>query len=213
MTVPIAVPISAGAQITSFDASDIVTGKVYKRYYACRGTTSDFLTTLQVDTNTFRTGGAIDAGGSFLAIGSEINFDLLFEKTWIVEGKMIVNAPVFIDAFGGGGGDSRLVVYIYHVSSGGTETQIGTVTTGTHNAAGGVDKSKMFCMDMAIARKKFKRNEKLRFALNLEGKGGSGASEAYVYHDPNSKGSLANDSDANAVETIITLDIPFINAA
>lgn len=97
-----------------------------------------------------------DSGGEYYKIiaSKELNFDYDVEKPFTIANKECY----FIWSGSRGDNNVGVVWTVYHVSSKGTETSIGTVTGDTIAAASIVRK----CSMVKLTKKVFKKGEKLR---------------------------------------------------
>jgi hypothetical protein len=102
-----------------------------------------------------------------------VDFDLTFGAPRIVNGNVIVNVPMAMgDAHAGAETETvgvRGQFLLYHVTSGGTETELGDKTTEDYeqslsdNAQAGI----MYCEFFSVTNQKFRVGEKLRLTVKL----------------------------------------------
>ena len=211
MGVPRVYRTAAEKIIASFDSLDVVTGKGFKRFHCLVGS-ANRLTGDAVDATNYRTR-VTPAGGVTKDI--DLNFDIEFDEPAIIEGEAVVN--VSYEAIAGGSAANTTIfldIFIYHVDSGASETQLANNTTATITVNTGIgDIAKRIAELMTIARTRFKKGEKLR--VNIEGWTGSGsgtgAQRSMVYHDPTNRlATDSGDSDHSTHDTTLFIDVPFV---
>ena len=183
--------------VASYDWLDITSGTGYRRYYGCASDLdagiSYFLTTRTLD------GRPVSKASTGTEI--DLDFDITFNTPAIVKGIANVNLTYLHTT----GPASQCRIYIYHVTSGGTETQIGTALS--KNTAGGVATGKVReCLTVSLTEKAFAANEKLRLTVQPIANVGVAIE---VWHDPGTKLTYADVVDTRTIGTDIVLECPF----
>lgn len=179
---------TASKPLQSYDYFDLASGQGYKKLYLGlsrdTSTTTPFLNSQVMDSNTrFRQKDFASATGD--SAWFDDDFDLTFTSPQIVSGKIYFNNTVL--ALNGGTGTTTtwIVVNVYHVTSGGTETLLGTVES-PHASFGGsagqtAQRDNLF---IDLGTKYFVIGEKLRINVILHGtKTGTGTGSSYIYYD------------------------------
>ena len=108
------------------------------------------------------------------------DFDVVFNLPKIIEGNAFCITPIRIQ----GTGNGKVYATIKHVDLNGVETTIGAQATSESviGGGGGVSADKKVITKFTIARKKFKKGEKLR--LNLSGASSGSVEKADIGLSP-----------------------------
>lgn len=196
---PVVFRSGGGDNRFSFDFFDYAAGAGYKRFYAGGAAHSAgnvlFLTT-QTDLDPDDTAGVRYTQGA----SSDIDFDITFNNPiTIAAADAIINLITYqADA-----GNTSFVVQVYHVNSGGTETSIGTITSGNKDAGAAGYARRL--VKVALTSKTISTGEKLR--LNIVYTGSGAASK--IFHDPNSRQTVTEAGSGLTIKTNLTFDVPF----
>jgi hypothetical protein len=198
---------------TTFDGADVATGIGYKRYFAVKGEVGERLTPLAVDATDQQRfiDFAVTAGGAS-ALVDEANFDIDFIRTQIVDGLFFINVTHGILQSGGNDISSKLLIKVFHVNSGSTESQLGSTVTSTDQRPGaGVSEEYSVLADIDVPRQEFAPSEKLRISIEVWGNLNAGASsQAGMFADPTNRAVTANgDGDLTSQKTTLTVDVPY----
>jgi hypothetical protein len=199
---------SVSPVIGSYDWLDLTSGVGYRKYYAAAsnttGATTYFLATRIVDGPTLKWFSTI-TGGINAAVSIDIDFDVEMKIPAVVSGFAYTNFTYNHSA--GGNAATRSIVNIYHVTSGGTETLLGT-TTGVDRPAG-APKYYRECIKVSLTDKHFATGEKLRLNIQIIGDATAGDSTGLeLYYDPASLKTYT-DYDTRTIGSSITFDCPF----
>lgn len=137
--------------------------------------------------------------------GTDLDFDLTFSSPQVLNGDVFISV-VFENYYAGAVG-MTLTYTLYHVTSGGTETSLGTDAGRTVTVSGG-GYSKRDLIKFSLSNKIFKAGEKIR--LNIVTATGSG--NHYIYMDPaNNTTTDYNDYEMASFknDTNSFIDLPF----
>lgn len=197
--------------IGSYDWLDVSSGAGYRRYYpvGCNNsTTVYFLSTKALDTatglySTTLSGGYADDPKMMI----DLDFDVELKLASIIFGDALINLSY--NSSINVGGNSYIVINVYHVSTGGVETSIGTTTTANRATTGAVAYFRD-CIKVVLSKKNFGVGEKLRLNIQCWVNPASSphTSSMTLYHDPSSSNTLT-DADSRTIGTDITFDCPF----
>ena len=194
--VPIVFRSGSGNLTFNVDYLDYAQNAGYKRYYACGGEDSAadvyFLTTKQLYSSNSLV---------WTAAGNETK-DLDFDITF--------NNPVYVAAADLSCSFTQMalsscytIITIYHVTSGGTETSLGTKTTKTRTGGSSIYRE---CLKIPLTAKGFAVGEKLRLNVQFVD---TDAGNSKIYHDPASGLTLTETATARTVNTDFYIDVPF----
>jgi hypothetical protein len=195
---------SAGA-VASYSWEDLTQALGYRRYYAIAlANSTGYTYSLLSKTIDASTSGATKIGYYSTAAGAsdlDVDFDITFGfpvqvagATAFVNYSMAVYDSAHVYA----------IVNIYHVTSGGTETLIGTTTGTTYDHNG--TKYYRDTIAVELTTKHFAIGEKLRVNIYLEKAGTNGSVD--LFHDPSSL-TTYTDKDSRTIGSDLTVDIPF----
>lgn len=124
------------------------------------------------------------------AVFIDYDFDLAFTNPAIIQGEAAASFT-YSHVTGGAGDQSNIycIVNFYHVTSGGTETLIGTGTTETVQYNSNTQRSWRRLVFATLTNKKFSNGEKLRINIQLSGfmTAGAGTGTTIFYHDPDNE--------------------------
>ena len=216
MTVPIKHRKAAEGSIISYDGTDFVTGVAYKRYFGAMGDDESgdtfFLTTLAVDSKSYREFGTWTDDNT-PASRIDRDFDLIFETTQQIEGKIILNMSFDAEA-GAGDATGFVIVKFFHVNGGGSETQLGgTIQSDSIVVSSPAGKGKRLLIETDIPKTQFKEGEKLRVNIDVWGNGTAATDDGNVtlYFDPTNRlPTEFGDSDHTTSDSTLTVDVPFV---
>ena len=183
----------------SFDWFDYAAGAGYQRFYAAgawhSGGAVRFLTT-QTATDPDDVNGARYSAGASV----DVDFDITFNNpVTIAAADSIVNLTSYQQS----AGNTSFVVNVYHVTSGGTETSLGTITSGNTDA-GALGYIRR-CARVTLTSKSFAVGEKLRLNIIYSGCG----ENSNIIHDPNSRQTVTEAGSGLTIKTSLTFDVPF----
>jgi hypothetical protein len=191
--------------ISSYDWIDISSGCGYRRYYGCRNTNSTtgyFLSTKILDggNNFWYTGTTNPAGAEVKVL--DLDFDIEMKVPAVVSGTAyfnITSAEMTVN-----NKTHQIIVKVYHVTTTGTETLLGTGTGTTYTLGAAPPYYIRNCLTAALTTKHFAIGEKLR--LTVEG----WASETTfrIYHDPSSYITF-DDGSGKHFNSDMIFDCPF----
>ena len=186
--------------ITSFNFTDVVSGTSYLRVFGTgtKNNGSKILTQSQLEG---------DLPSTPSTSNFEVNFDLKFEKTLIVEGILFVAWSLETDT----GTTNTSTVEIFHVDAADSETSIGTEVAG--RAIGTALRSHRNLTKFEIAATTFKKGDTLRITVGIwarETIEGGGGLLAYGFgHDPKSRTSSDTEVLVANEPTDFQINIPF----
>lgn len=182
------------ASIATFNFTDIATGTGYSTFYGLRGDADEYATVISTDIYSERmhTSEAQTLDTTFTE-HLNIDFDIIFNLPRNMRGIVIGNIPIGIQNIAA----SRTYAYyiemkVYHVTSGGTETLLGTGTSDEFFdvvAGATIDSEIALCFYDQTAVQHFKKGEKLRFSIGAFYKVTSGTNSSWVGigHDPQNR--------------------------
>lgn len=195
MVVPIVYRKQGEGTIATYDWYDFGSSLGYKRFYA--GANDDaggakyYLITQQIASDYTKCVITASGGG-----GTEANFDVMFNRPTTIKGDALVNYT----ARTAGGGGVTVQVIIYHVTSGGVETQLGTAT---HAGVAAATQYRQ-CLKIALTQKSFKAGESLRLCVIAVG----GATD-YIDIDPAARRTFVETGTGANIYSDFFVDIPF----
>lgn len=221
---PLNFPKRAPSATPTADSLDLATGIGYKRFFAVRTDNGFKLFQTRYDSSS-RIYGSTDLtdNGKFtkaditginnvLVKTIDRDLDLKFTRSSIVKGTLFLQFTYGIVSNAAGNVTFSHVVYIYHVTSGGTETQLATFNSGSSAENGGAVERRIL-LDFDISNRLFKQGETLRVTIEIWAASSTGASpdkDAILYHDGNNREtSLAGDNEFTNHDTDIIVDVPF----
>lgn len=211
--------ITPDPSIKAYSFADGIVAQGYKTYYLCMAansvSTTKFLSSSAIDSNTgltspsTRTSLGYQGNNSANAVRFDYDFDIGFNQAQTIQGKMIFNYTQ--EAVGTGGGQSCTIyctINAYHVTSGGTETLLGTVTSPS-TASSSTDYIVLRnCLDIDVTAKHFAIGQKLRINVQVfTAHGGVGNTLGYVYFDPT--GATAMHDAGDTEDSTFEVQIPF----
>ena len=198
--------------VANFSFVDFATGKGVVEFFL--GATSNqnrMSNTAFYGNQIYHKGSSVDSGTFTKSV--DVDFDLEFLKTLIVEGEAIVTVPGMLRAAGGGGSPGFQfypVVKIRHWD-GTTETDL-VEQTGTTYVPGtmGTDGNAwiLFSVDLNIPKQKFKIGETLRVTIELWGRRTStSAFQCILAADPKGRVINATLEERYDVGTVADIDV------
>ena len=149
---PINFPVPTENTIATYDYFDAIAGVGYRKFYPMIYENSTTVSYALVNDNSLVTptrGKKITATGNY-------DFDITTNTPLTISGDATFNYFLSI-----AGGSFSGTGTIYHVTSGGTETQLGTVTF-----LAGVSGQAMYCVKITCTQKSFAIGEKIRFSID-----------------------------------------------
>ena len=146
-----------------------------------------------------------------------MDFDVKFNLARDIKGKFVVNVPIMVRNRSGSGSmtmNSYVKIYVRHVTSGGSESQIANATSETFSRTVGqqLRKQIMFLVFIDVtSNQHFKAGESLRITVEHHGWASSNNDNEYsVGHDPqNRKTDGFTDFDFETDPTVMTVFTPF----
>jgi len=175
------IPLTRERAISSFSYIDVAQGKSIVPIYGGRVSGAYILTREKFWSNLVTTSGATTLNAYGLI--ADIDFDLNFKTSQIIEGEMVVNVPMFIV-------NAAENVYVYCVVlvrkwNGTNETDILSEQSHVLSKLGGSGfKGEMAAVKFDMPRTKFEANETLRITVMFYGKDSGGSQTAGIAHDP-----------------------------
>ena len=216
-------PFKSGrtAAVSSFNYSDIATGKSFVNYFGGKASGSYLLMTNRGYSETTHTTG--DSGG--LSIGSDtpavdIDFDVTLDRPRLIEGKTMISVPLVIGVNQEIGVSGKLVVTVRKVS-GGTESDLVEEVTATESYTGEAASNywRKFIMQAVIVdipRTKFKKDDILRLTVRAFSDAAANGGVGGVGHDPKSRDFILKTSPAeqssteDTTESDLQFPVPFV---
>jgi hypothetical protein len=210
MAIPTIFTQQGGEAVASYDWLDYNNKVGYGVYYGAFSEDSTgikkILTPIKMDANPSSQGYGMTVNVGEHTFG-DVDFDIEFKTNARIGGTAYLNMA-FRDIAGNSSNSItwRVVATIYHVTSSGTETSLGTITSADNTRTGddGYGTYREF-LTIPITAKRFITGEKLRLNITLTGsEGGNGTIKSVtLYADP------TNLNVAIGVNTDLTLQIPF----
>jgi len=209
---------TASPQLVSVDFVDKATGVGLITFYAGHTDTDGYI----LSSNAFYSSEASTASGQNVAM--DLDFDVLIEKTLIIDGTCIVEIPYILahDA-GSWSSDPNVVVTLRHWD-GTTETDLGTATGNKPLVSIGANISKdvLNTVKFDVTRKTFKKGDTLRLTIATAAAGAG--TEFILAHDPlgrtneeatqvvgiDFRGSLSSAIGTWTLTTILKAQIPIV---
>ena len=202
--------------IATYDFYDLAVRTGYKTFYGMSVRVAGATAYVLTPNGTLK---GYDWGGSAFYNGAgDLDFDLEFTKTIVVEGTLSVTSPLAHSTTSG----AVLVVasdvtgIIYKVAVGGAETQIGTTATATLsrscNAVTGSANVQMsfFCFSVDMPKTSFSPGEKLR--LNITTSNPGAGRGIIIMHDPSNSGYFVKSNSTYPEESVpcsrLSLELP-----
>lgn len=201
MAIPTIFTQSSKQQIAAYDWYDSYTNTAYKKFYGSvgiitGGTKVYFLT----DRVLYSGMGDDTTNATYTEVNGEtktLTFDITFKNDTRIGGTAYINYSTYT----WGTGTLQAVLTLYHVTSGGTETSLGTVTGLAVSTAAATDKRQL--VKFELTEKAFIPGETLRLKVAITETGDGAA--AKFYHDS----SNAYNITVESVPTSLELNIPF----
>lgn len=195
-TLPINFPLPSESFSANFDYFDWASGFGYRRLYLSTTETS-VATSYILTPNTIHS----THGATTIGVSEDRDFDVAFASPQTIEGDVILR---FSEAAGSGSASMSATWKIYHVTVGGTETQLATVTTPTVNV-GASGRNYLIVTKMAVAKTSFAIGEKLR--LNVVT---TGTSPGLIAIDPSGLTSTTETDTGRVYTREAFIEVPFI---
>ena len=184
---------TTGQSLVNFDYTDVLLGNSYVRFYPTISNNSIYYLARQI---TDGQGDAISIVGSTSA---DYDFDSTFDVAAIVKGDAYFNYTTTT----GSGASITVTLFVYHVTAGGTETQLGTASSPARGSLLTARENVKF----TLTEKNFAVGEKLRLTVRLSH---SGANTSEISIDPSSL-LTKTDGFGRTVGTDMVANIPFKN--
>ena len=199
MGLPIEFRRSGEGAVASYDWFDFASGAGYKRYY-CAGAYETTNPKYFLTTNSNIDG---DYDNLSISTSSDLDFDITFNTPLTIAGAdAIFNWTIYLV---NAAATSSVAINVYHVTSGGTETSIGTATSKTFTASGaGYIRQ---CLKFGLTQKSFGVGEKLR--INVIWTETDASANIRLFFDPASRQSVTEGGTGATITTDFTCDIPF----
>jgi len=181
----------------NFDFFDFINGVGYKKLYFGAMITSaanQYILTPDATLTSDDSNVKVAANGTF-----NIDFDIEFENPAIVAGA---DATISYTVVGGAGNTFAATFTIYHVDSGATETQIGTVIAET---ASGITSSVRKSVNVSLTRQEFRPGEKLRVTGDFI----SNAPGCFMLADPSGRVTAGGDVSTSTNNSSAFISVPF----
>ena len=186
---------AGGDRTASYDWFDFATGAAYKEFDACGAANS-------AGSIYFLSNQTFDADSTNLQFGdsADLDFDINFSTPVV-----IASADAFINftSYNNTGAKTNTIVFtLYHVTTTGVETSLGTVTC-TATSANPFYLRK--CTKFAVTSKAVAIGEKLRLNVVHSDDGGT----SYIYIDPKSRVTQTETGSGATIGTDLKINIPF----
>jgi hypothetical protein len=191
---------------SSYDWYDFASGAAYKKFYLAAGKTSAGGSYFLTDSTDIGSASDTDAAGSTYelrldaATTADRDFDLTFNTPHVIAGTAYISGR--LTCFGDIARTANIKVTIYHVTSGGTETSLGSVTGPTRT---GTPVNTKECFAIPLTQKSFAKGEKLRVTLELTTNG----NYATVYHDPSGRSTATDSMNGGTLNSQFIVMVPF----
>lgn len=213
--------LTASPVTVSFDWTDIASGTGYTNFYA--GNTVD---TYRLSDEAFYSDrvmtGALRTTSLALTKEADVDFDVEFLTTRVIDGKTIINVPIgIVKDSDSETATAYVVVRVYHVDAGASETQLatnqGTILTNPSGGGNNISTYFVSAIDVDIPRTTFKAGEILRLTVELWVTIAIGG-QAVTYffgHDPMNRATTNAEQGDSAYFTfstepsILTFQVPF----
>ena len=202
-------PTPTESAIVTYDFADVLSRTGYITFYVVGGDNSSslFLSPIVIESDSEKYSTERASTGT-----TELDIDLTFNVAQTIKGRLFT--ALSYTAYGGNGVGTAVVepkVRIYHVTSGGTETEIGTQQTLTSisqgSAASYTDTREM--AEFNIAEKRFAIGEKLRLNIEFIATIGTNTT-ATLWHDGANRDITGRDFLNTALPTDIKVLVPFM---
>ena len=193
MVLPQTLPIPQEAGVASYSFTDIASGVGYVSFFGTQFSDNSYNFVLNTLTG--------DERKTLLSNGLEINFDLAFDRPRTINGNVLFSYTI---ESGAASGTSSITIKLFHVASGGTETQLGGTATGTDISA---DAARRDTHAFSVTNQVMKKDEKLRIEWVIK----TSTNVVNLWHDPSNEAkTLVNDPQTTAViRTDMIIDVPF----
>lgn len=201
MTVPVRFRKSRDI-IPNFDFIDFTSGRGYVTFDAMRTSGADILTADQLHSHSSKE----YVGGNTVA--HDVDFDIKFSRTVIIEGDTILVMPCSTDSPSGG---TPSVTFTGSISTydGSTETFIASGATIIADLlTAGANAQKIFSYKFDTPRTVLKKGDKLRLSLACTAAGGS--DRAWIMTDPANRTSVPYGSSDLWDTARTRLSVPFV---
>lgn len=197
--------------LASYDWLDVTSGAGYRRYYACasdiEGAATYFLSPRSLDapSRLWYTQANVNIGAAAKII--DLDFDIEFKVPAVIYGDSFVNLTYNVNTQANID-DTYIIIKVYHVTSGGTETQIGTAQTSNYSWGAAPPYYHREAIKVNLSKKHFAKTDKLR--LTVEGWGGDASGgKMILYYDPTSSKTYSDNPDSRTIGTDLIFDCPF----
>lgn len=196
--VPVNLMPSGKTPLANYDFFDIAAGVGYERFYAGAFITSTetnyILTTQQID-------GDIDSRYTTITdTNTELNFDIVFLRPMVISGYAYINFT-----YSTTGAASVYTIFTLFRVRGGSETQIGTVTTNTKASPGASVYRRL--AKMSLTNTKIAIGDSLR--LEVKFYTAAPGISATINYDPGSRQTTTETGTGATIGTDLTVDVGF----
>ena len=187
--VPTNFPTPISESVPTFDAIDNITGTGHKTFFAVvsGGSGVGLLSPIAVNSQLWFSGSTATGPTVF-----DLDFDLPFERTHIMKGRVYTAVSFDLDNVA-----VRPDVYIRHVTAGGTETLLASISGGTRTS-GANARSFRFASTLDIADSQvFTKDERLRVNIKVTSlTAGSNKGKQIYFDGANKFNTLFDDIEA-----------------
>jgi len=204
MAVPTIFTQQAPNSIASYDWFDFAAGAGYKRFYAasCNKTgpvNVKFLTSKVVDGDL--DGATAAQSTSVTNTNTEINFDITFQNpVMVAAGEAIINWTMQ----GSANYSAYTIFTLYHVTTGGTETSLGTITTSVSTSTATHNLRRLAKITTSAAS--FGVGETLRLEIKMY----ETANHACTwFYDPSGRQTFVESGTGATIDSSMIIDVPF----
>ena len=149
------------------------------------------------------------AGGSQYILGLNLNFDQLIELPMVIEGDIIVNVPLAVDANAASTGNVFADVFLHIIGKEGTNTLIGSSTTRILESTAGTLAKTITAVKINVGLTHLKGGDTFRLNIQVYGNnvGGGDTTAVYLGHDPWNSDTNGGASEIDWGTTITALQV------
>ena len=210
MTVPKKFSVSIQPIQARYDAIDITKGKIIQTLFAARGKT-DVLSdqafySEEIETN-------VTHSSQTDTLITDVDFDVEFEMTRLIEGKIVCAIPLGIKQGDSSGMNTYVKVKVRHFD-GSIETELADTTSQTLTYSGAGTITRVMNVEVDVGRRIFKKGEILRITIEHWAKDDNNITNTAHYglgHDPKNRvGIAANTAFTSGSVTQMSFQIPFV---
>lgn len=203
--------------VVNYSYTDISSGTGYQIFYAADGTDINFLLENPVYSNTVVEYVQVPTYDGNFAKYKDLDFDVQFNLPKTIKGRAIINLSAGIANKAAEANEIYVIAKI-RKWDGSTETEIANNQSDTFTSGIVINTtySTTFCIEIDVSETQIKAGEYLRLTIELYGRLGSGAGNAFIGfgHDPKDREDIVNHPNTNQVildsdTTKLEFHVPF----